>query len=469
MSSLPEKISLPDEDLLNILFRLPVRSLLRFKVVSRHWHFLISCENFEKLLFEFSRDTTPKIFVHAKDGDDYCEGDVTSVLKLLELSSSSPFSGFFHIEEILRGKGSDYELRGSGDGVVCFANVVELCACGVGYNRVKKDFSLAILLRCANVNADRLHVNLWDGGDILSDVGDGLDIDCLEPVIDLLESELKLKGEGENLGWSDWFEQVREHEQLKGEGEGGSGSGGEYEGGKHSRLIAVFICQLKKNSLKRISDFPYYIPHFADHFADPTLSELSVFLNDALHWILKSDREGGKTTILALHLNEEIYYEVPEPKLRKVSDSPYVFLTILGGMLCVTANYSSMCEADVWVMRIYGAGDSWTQLCALQFSEISIVEPVCYSLCRRFILFQQDKTNLVWYKIEGGEKMREVPLVSDSIEASIQAVTCLENLLSFSGSNEGMSEMLVHDPSKGNDVDEISFDVAGRLLPAETM
>ncbi|MED6148337.1 hypothetical protein PIB30_052244 [Stylosanthes scabra] len=68
MKRINNKKDLPTELIMEILLRLPVKSLLRFKCVSKSWFAIISDENFAKSHFKFSAKSNHRILCYGDDG-----------------------------------------------------------------------------------------------------------------------------------------------------------------------------------------------------------------------------------------------------------------------------------------------------------------------------------------------------------------------------------------------------------------
>ena len=69
-SSPADTVAYVDDLLTEILLRLPVKSLLRFKSVSKHWYFLITSPNF-KLLRSRNRNPPSGMFVSNQTNKPY--------------------------------------------------------------------------------------------------------------------------------------------------------------------------------------------------------------------------------------------------------------------------------------------------------------------------------------------------------------------------------------------------------------
>ncbi|KAJ0960215.1 hypothetical protein J5N97_001958 [Dioscorea zingiberensis] len=138
--------------------------------------------------------------------------------------------------------------------------------------------------------------------------------------------------------------------------------------GKKGEGAKIRIFSSKSNSWKRIQDSQYFV--LSTTF-DGTL------LNEALHWLRRSD-----VVIVAFDLADEEFRTMPLPVVEDHYAGGYFrHLGDFGGCLCVfgqaDTNAGSM---DLWVMREYDAGNSWTKLFNLKFSDqpeqINFVKPI---------------------------------------------------------------------------------------------
>ncbi|XP_062016240.1 F-box protein CPR1-like [Rosa rugosa] len=118
----------------------------------------------------------------------------------------------------------------------------------------------------------------------------------------------------------------------------------------------IRIFSSKSNSWKRIQDSQY---------SASSTTIMGTLLNEALHWLEMFD-----DVIVAFDLADEEFRTMPLPVVEDHYAGDYFrHLGVLGGSLCVfgqaDTNAGSM---DMWVMREYDAGNSWTKLFNLKFS-----------------------------------------------------------------------------------------------------
>ncbi|PWA88863.1 F-box associated interaction domain-containing protein [Artemisia annua] len=136
----------------------------------------------------------------------------------------------------------------------------------------------------------------------------------------------------------------------------------------------VKIYSLKSGFWRKVGKFP----------CSPRRSKgaFGMFLNGALHWgITKQYGPSLLWTIVSLDLAKETFNEILQPVY---DDSKYLTsldtirgfsLGVLGEWLCVLRDYLGK-HADVWVMKVYGVKDSWTRLVSIPHMTItSLFQP----------------------------------------------------------------------------------------------
>ncbi|XP_026444005.1 F-box protein CPR1-like [Papaver somniferum] len=172
------------------------------------------------------------------------------------------------------------------------------------------------------------------------------------------------------------------------------------------RSQSVFeIYSLRSNSWKGLKTTPYYFP-----------GELKpgVMVNGFMHW-WAINRIAGYEAIIYFDLSDEIFKEVAVlegPMLHdgEVADSEYENnnVGVLGGCLCVL--HKTFDRVDVWVMQEYGVKESWTK--RFTTTEDSIIETSTLRVISDFqdgsILFSTDDS-LVYYdpnRKRGTRKLR---------------------------------------------------------------
>ncbi|XP_043721165.1 F-box protein CPR1-like [Telopea speciosissima] len=138
----------------------------------------------------------------------------------------------------------------------------------------------------------------------------------------------------------------------------------------------VNVYSLSTNSWRRIKDIPFLsIEH-----------RLGVFTNSAFHWVVyrKTGDMGPNTApnvIVSIDVKDDVYREVPLPDF--VDDTFHMAIGVLGGQLCMLSNFSRVC-VELWVMKDYGVRDSWEKQFSIEQPLVlgyfdKYIRPICYS------------------------------------------------------------------------------------------
>jgi len=166
----------------------------------------------------------------------------------------------------------------------------------------------------------------------------------------------------------------------------------------------VTLFSSKTNSWKIIPSMPYTLIYAQIN---------GVFLENSLHWIMtkKLDRL-NPCLIVAFNLTLDIFNEVPLPDeiSQEVNESFDIDVAVLGGCLCMTVSFETS-KIDVWVMKEYGCKDSWCKLFTLVKSCFSLPlkssRPLGYSsdgskvlLEGIHVLDEVSHSKLFWYDLK---------------------------------------------------------------------
>ncbi|XP_050234670.1 F-box protein CPR1-like [Mercurialis annua] len=129
-------------------------------------------------------------------------------------------------------------------------------------------------------------------------------------------------------------------------------------GHKRSR---VMVYSVKRNSCRVIEEFPYNFIHSGSKRRCGTL------VGSCLHWIVSKSGYSADPRIVAFNLEDERYQTVPIPDLKTASGANYMLqqIGVVGGCLSMSmhADENGFLE-EIWVMKEYGIRES----CARIFS-----------------------------------------------------------------------------------------------------
>ncbi|GKV18742.1 hypothetical protein SLEP1_g29081 [Rubroshorea leprosula] len=185
----------------------------------------------------------------------------------------------------------------------------------------------------------------------------------------------------------------------------------------------VKIYSLMHNCWKKITKFPRYL-RFLFMFFYHLLHRrgYGVLANGVLHWVLPPRSEmGWRNMIVGFDLGTEEFTEVPQPD--NIDENFLLDVGVLDGCLCMICNYNQV-NVEILVMKRYGLKESWTSLLSIQKATptnlVKFLRPLAYSKDRMKVLLEMDSQKLVWYDLQR-KKTRTVKIdgAPDSFSAGI--------------------------------------------------
>ncbi|GMI64533.1 hypothetical protein like AT3G06240 [Hibiscus trionum] len=178
----------------------------------------------------------------------------------------------------------------------------------------------------------------------------------------------------------------------------------------------VCVYSLRTDSWGMVCSFPY----------DDSVYESGVLLNGAIHWMASYGDEADFTCVVAaFSLEEEVFSHFPAPD---IVDTCFEFMVgVLNGCLCVLHSRNQM-RNDFWVMTEYGLGESWTKL-TLSLSYICM-KPLCLAQNGEALLDVDGK--LLLYNLED-DSYRYLVVNGIPEGDGFEADTYLETLVSPNG------------------------------------
>ncbi|XP_052490376.1 F-box protein CPR1 [Gossypium raimondii] len=112
------------------------------------------------------------------------------------------------------------------------------------------------------------------------------------------------------------------------------------------------VYSLRSNRWRRIKDFSFYL-NFSREFG--------ILANNALHWMVFRTPEPLNKELVGFDLGSEEFrfLELPDCYL----DEAFFFdIKAMGGDICLTATFRDFINVDVWIMKEYGVKESWIKL-----------------------------------------------------------------------------------------------------------
>ncbi|XP_050368929.1 F-box/kelch-repeat protein At3g06240-like [Argentina anserina] len=153
------------------------------------------------------------------------------------------------------------------------------------------------------------------------------------------------------------------------------------------------IYTLRTNSWRRIQDFPFNDIYFEGADMSATL------VSGALHWMVRN-REGGMDSwqIICFDLTTETYMEVVKPDYYRVNQFPGVGIGASNtDCLCFLAYNRAGQTYEFWVMKEYGVKESWTL--SAKISYLYGLRPVTWFTENGEILFIHIDGKLTIYNV----------------------------------------------------------------------
>ncbi|KAK9949273.1 hypothetical protein M0R45_004806 [Rubus argutus] len=340
---------LPEDIIVQILYRLPVKPLVRFKCVSKQWSSIVSDPQFAKSQFKFASERktlSHKLLV-----------STSSQLESLDLQTPS-----FGDDSSLRKLTCPFKEPGRAIKIVGSCNGMVFV--------VARDFhntfyiwnpSTGLLFKLPNPGFDSIVVRLYP--------------------------DLPHWGFGYVSAADDYKVFVA--------------------GSFRDSTVPVEMYSSKANSWKRIESQPHFSSD--EYFTDSK----GTFSNEALHWLHDAEIPtivAEKPTIIAFDLVKEKFWEMPLPLLKQ-DDETNAFHSqmgvVSGGCLCV-ASYDGdvySCEIiQLWVMMDYGVCESWTKL--VKLVDYQLQPPFVYWE-RSIVIFSDDTWEVLKELVRFDHKVEE--------------------------------------------------------------
>ncbi|GMJ01510.1 CONSTITUTIVE EXPRESSER OF PR GENES 1, CONSTITUTIVE EXPRESSER OF PR GENES 30 [Hibiscus trionum] len=145
----------------------------------------------------------------------------------------------------------------------------------------------------------------------------------------------------------------------------------------------VMVYSLKTNYWRRRKDFPFYVKDARLYSA--------VHVNNALHWEVSTklvrnyeNFDADFDVIAAFDLGTEEYYAIEYPDC--LGERLTTITNVMGGCLCLVATYREVgvdVAVDIWIMKEYGVKESWTKIISVKtfkcFQAAPYVLPLLFS------------------------------------------------------------------------------------------
>ncbi|KAJ0082331.1 hypothetical protein Patl1_09773 [Pistacia atlantica] len=172
----------------------------------------------------------------------------------------------------------------------------------------------------------------------------------------------------------------------------------------------VKVYSLKTNSWRKISNLPKYLRYLFQFFYHLMFRRgYGVLASGSLHWVAPRRLElvDVPNLIVAFDLVKEEFRELSLPDYGDESDNInknfQLDVGVLEGSLCVVC-YRDQVYADVWMMTEYGVKESWTKLFTVKrpgtMNCLAFLRPLAYSKEGDKVLVEVNGEKLLWYDLE---------------------------------------------------------------------
>ncbi|XP_047335423.1 F-box protein CPR1-like [Impatiens glandulifera] len=412
---------LPDDIRYEILSRLPVKSLLRFRVISRFWLTLIDSPNFIKSHLKQSVKTKNNLYLILSyynpglfDFSRLCRMDLDSVEAL-------EGDGILQLVEIngnpMRHHRYNNRIWGTCDGLLCLSNK----------KQATLSWNPSTRIIVGPVNHSNIHQN---DRSICVMIKAYIDIVVVwnpstKKFVELPFASIEIK---------DYDPKYSHVHQNRAYGFGYDNTNDDY------KVVRVAVVQdVVRNYEVKVYSLRSNSWHTADKFPnqDPKFNGVrNSVAGGAMHWF--SVDADLNSSIIAFDLGLETYRVIQLPVCRDLEF--YVYLTSFGGCLSLTCHHYSG-HVDTWLLKQYGeANESWSRFIILAEQNIPdmsdyFVRCIAYSKNGKKVLLEMG-LNLFWYNLEMGslEDLMIIHSVEDSLE---DIVSCLESLVSVDVAEAG--------------------------------
>ncbi|KAL9230473.1 hypothetical protein vseg_005819 [Gypsophila vaccaria] len=144
----------------------------------------------------------------------------------------------------------------------------------------------------------------------------------------------------------------------------------------------VNVYSVRSGTWKQVESSPY------DHAVGQVTA--GVFVSGRIHW-LASTTSDYSSVLVGFDLTEEKFYEVAAPS--SIDGDKFVFnrLVVLGGCLSICPSSLNK-ETDIWMMKEYGAKQSWTKFSIVEDQKMgSEFRPIVYMAGQREVVLLKDE------------------------------------------------------------------------------
>lgn len=159
------------------------------------------------------------------------------------------------------------------------------------------------------------------------------------------------------------------------------------------------------------------------------LRNSQLFFNGACHWNITPVNQHYIDAILALNINTELFARLEYPDCLKEVKDRYPCLMVLNECLAVfryTLRSGNPELVEIWTMKEYGVKESWTKQCVL--GPHIVRRPLCYWKNEESILIESGEGQLISCSVYTNEITK---LQIYGVEETLRALTYKQSLISL--------------------------------------
>lgn len=169
-----------------------------------------------------------------------------------------------------------------------------------------------------------------------------------------------------------------------------------------SLVSKTMVYSLKLGWWKKVQDCPYWL----------LKEENGTCAGGALHWIVTKEPTAwwSPLILVGLNLGNGSFQEVSFPEnlgkpfqlnLAALGECLYL---LSGHITCTNAKNHVLDHIDIWMMKDYGVKLSWVKMFSVEQLEgrqhFSCLRPIAYSVTGKDVLLQMDNRKFLWYSLE---------------------------------------------------------------------
>lgn len=163
--------------------------------------------------------------------------------------------------------------------------------------------------------------------------------------------------------------------------------------GYNTELLADIYTLTLNSCTKRISALPGPL-NIAEHNSTPS----EAFVSGSLHWVVR--RANSHYEILAFNITSEVFHVITLPRCLAKKNQLNMNVTAFKGSLSLVPNNYNLWgeEYSVWIMKEYGMPESWTKMFNIKFDGPGQVSRVIAFRKNGEVLYTSDEGKLYSYE-----------------------------------------------------------------------